>query len=126
MIFKTQRESDEYKQLQVMNPRMFNVLNCIAAFAILEFNKSITLTSIYRTQQEHEELYKTAVNPPKTSVHCQWEGCDIRSSDFTLEEINKMVVYLNCFTFRNGKPTAMYHTVNGNAPHFHIQVGRTR
>jgi hypothetical protein len=126
MTFKTQRESDEFKQLSVMNPRLFDLVNCLATFSIRELNKSITITSIHRTQQEHEDLYKQTPNPPASSVHCQWEGCDIRSSDFTESERQRLLDFLNQFTFRNQKPVGMCHAISGGALHFHIQYGKTR
>ena len=82
------------------------------------------ITSIYRTKEEHDALYKNTPNPPPGSVHMAFEGVDIRSSDFSAADIERMLTFLNCFTFRNGKKVALYHQVAGNAFHFHIQFAK--
>lgn len=54
-----------------------------------------------------------------------WEAADIRSYDFTDNEIKKMLTFLNLFTYAGGqRNVSMVHTIANNAPHFHIQYGK--
>jgi len=123
---KDSRISKEYAELPVHNPRMIQVLLALSLFCEAEFKKHIMITSIFRTQQEHDALY-AATEPakrPLTSPHMTWEGVDLRSSTFTDAEITRMVAFLNMFTYRGGKPVALYHKIAGGANHFHIQFAR--
>lgn len=124
MLFKTKKIESEYNELPVRNGRLFQVLRALEIYCRIEFNKDLVITHIYRTPEEHKQLYAMTKNPPTSSPHQFWEGVDLRSSTFTQPEIDKMVGFLNCFTFRNGKKTAIYHAIAGNVPHFHIQVAK--
>lgn len=125
MRFKEQRESAEYTQLLAQNNRLWWLLSCIDVFCKFELHKDICITSVFRTPEEHKALYAATPNPPVSSPHMFWEAADIRSSDFTQTEIDRMVKFANEFTFRNGKQVALYHQVSGNAYHFHIQYGKS-
>lgn len=125
MRFKDQRCASEFQQLTIKNERLLRLITALEIFCENEFKKDICITSIYRTQEEHDALYANTPLPdkPGTSPHCFWEACDIRSSDFDIMQIDKMLKFLNAFTFRHGRNTALYHKINGNAYHFHIQCG---
>jgi hypothetical protein len=92
-------------------------------FTRLEFKKEVTITSILRTQEEHDALYAAvpAESKPPRSPHLYWSAVDIRSKDFTDAEIKRMLDFLNCFKNNNGRPVAIYHAIPNNALHFHIQ-----
>jgi hypothetical protein len=122
--YKTIKEELEYVQLWEENERLAYVAQMLDTFSRLEFKKEITITHIFRTPEEHAALYAQtpADERPATSPHMSWEAIDIRSSDFAPDQITRMVRFLNCLTYRAGKPTAIYHQVAGNAFHFHIQV----
>lgn len=123
MNFKTSREKEEYDKLVGTNTDLYTIIISLDTFCRLEFHKEITITSVFRTQEEHTALY--AQTPPEkrpaTSPHCKWNAVDIRSAGFEAEEINRMLAYLNQFKNVSGKPTALYHQIAGGAPHFHIQ-----
>lgn len=125
MRFKTLQVEQEYATLfdQNKNQRLGKLLVALELFVSLEFGKELTLTSIFRTQEEHDALY--AHTPPDKrparSPHMDWGAVDLRSSDFTQEEITKMLSFLNCFSRKDGKKVAIYHTISGNVAHFHIQ-----
>ncbi len=122
MKFKTIKEELEYVQLWEENERLAYVGQMLDTFARLEFKKEITVTHIFRTPEEHAALYSAtpAEERPATSPHLTWEALDIRSSDFTADQIPRLTRFLNCLTYRGGKPTALYHHIAGNAFHFHI------
>lgn len=122
MRFKTLEIQTQFNLLTQNNPKLKNVLNLLDQYTTHEFGKDICLTCIFRTMEEQEALY--APNPAPPSVHTQWEGADVRSWDFDDDQIHKMLTFLNAFAFRNGKPSALYHTIPGNAPHFHIQIAK--
>lgn len=128
MRFKTDREKTEFEQLPSYNYRLQNLLNALDIFVAMEFGKDICITSIHRTQAEHDALYANtaAAQKPVSSPHIFWEAADIRSTDFTPEEIGRMVNFLNQFKFRNGKNVGMYHQIAGGALHFHIQYAKVR
>lgn len=124
--FKTLREETEYGELFTENSRLCELLHNIESFVHLEFKKEIVITSIHRTEAEHQALYVSTpeAQRPKSSVHCQWEGLDLRSSIYTESEINRIVNFVNQFTFRNGKKACLYHEIPGNARHLHIQYSK--
>lgn len=124
--FKDARIEKEYNELPVHNPRLAKLLRAAETFVELEFKKEIVYTSIFRTQAEHDALY--AQTPPglkpASSPHMFWEAADLRSTIFTDEEINRLLGFLNTFTFRNGKQVSICHAVAGGAMHFHIQYSK--
>lgn len=116
---------EQFNALQQHNPKLANTLTLLSNFTRLEFKKDITLTSVFRTQAEHDALYANTPEDkrPKSSPHMFWKAADIRSKDFSDAEIKRMLTFLNCFTYTSGqgKPVALYHTIAGNTFHFHIQ-----
>lgn len=73
--------------------------------------------------EEQKALYPNPTTMPKNSPHLNWEGADVRSTDFTEREIEKMVTFLNLFSYVGGqRPVAIYHNV-GNGVHLHLQYG---
>lgn len=124
MKFKTQNEETEWPLLYNYNIRLYTLIQLLEGYAQLNFNKELTLTEIYRTQEEFDALY--AQTPPDKrparSPHQDWRAVDIRSSDFTEQEIHKMLTFLNTFTYAGGqRPVAIYHMIAGNTFHFHTQ-----
>jgi hypothetical protein len=126
MRFKTPRQQSDFNELPVHNVKLKRVLEILDQFCSMEFGKDICLTDVYRTKAEFDALYAAtpADKRPKTSPHCYWRAADIRSTDFTDAQIKKMLTFLNCFTYTSGqgKPVAIYHVINGNTFHTHIQV----
>ena len=122
--FKTDRQKSEYESLSIYNKRLRDVLDMVALYARVEFDKDITVTDLFRTQAEFDSLYaETPVDKrPSTSPHLTQEAADLRSSDFTDNERNKILKLLSAVTYRDGKPSALVHQITGNALHFHIQV----
>ncbi len=119
ILSKTPRIEHELGQLDVQNPRLLRVLQALEAYAMLEFNKDIVLTCLYRSPEENAAQGGIANSP-----HLSWEAADLRSSTFTGPEIDRMLGFLNWFSFRNGKKTAICHAVAGGAAHFHLQVAK--
>lgn len=125
MQFKSERISKEYNNLTYENPKLFYLLFYLDQFCWLEFEKRITLTHIFRTVEEHNELYKETPESkrPATSPHMYWKACDIRSSTFSGPEITRMLKFLNTWSYKSGqgKAVAIYHAIAGNVNHFHVQ-----
>jgi hypothetical protein len=125
--YKTPREQAEWTTLCKENPSLTKAVHSLDYFCEAEFGKNIVLTSVFRTQAEHDALYAQTppAQRPATSPHCRWEAVDIRSHAFTSAEIARMVSFLNQFVSGfPGKPTALYHAIPGGAPHFHAQRKR--
>jgi len=119
MEFKTPRIADEFLDLAQMNPRLKGVLLALEQFTEVELGKGVVVTCLRRTPDENVACGGIVLSP-----HLTWEAADLRSSIYSESDIAKMLQFLNCFTYRHGKQTAMYHQVQGGAPHFHIQVSR--
>ncbi len=122
--FKTDRIKKEYLELKTKNNRLYRLIECISEFVSLEFNKNVVLTEVLRTQAEFEALYAQTppAQKPARSPHMDWKAVDLRSSIYTPEEITRLVAFCNQFRFRAGlKKVAIYHKINGNAFHFHVQ-----
>jgi len=114
----------EYAELANKNGKLHKLLALLDDYSYLNFGLRITITEIYRTQEEFDKLY--AQTPPEKrparSPHQDWNAADIRSSIYTEEQINKMLTFLNTFTYKTGvKKVAIYHAIAGNVGHLHVQ-----
>jgi len=123
---ESKRLKNELYQLRTKNRELLKIILDIRDFVSDNFNKNVTITMIYRTQEEQQDIY--GINTRKKSPHQFWQAVDLRSKTFTQSEIEKIVDYLNDtydkknyyskFTTRS---TAVCHKVPGQAYHFHIQ-----
>lgn len=125
---KTPKIEAELKLLQIHNPRLYSLLEMLSKFSELELGKDIMITSILRTQAEHDALYAAteASKRPTSSPHMFWEAVDIRSAGIPPIAKSRMLNFLNQFSFRNGKQVAMCHAIAGGAEHFHIQYAKAK
>lgn len=125
MRYKTDRLVDEYKQLWDKNPRLCHILIELDQFCIGTFGKDIMITSIYRSPEEQAEVYKNSPIKVPNSPHTVWEGVDLRSTDWTLDQKGKMLKLLNQNVVYGGRRRcAMVHAITGNVDHFHIQCDK--
>lgn len=135
ILFKDeQRHRAEWEQLKSKNHYVTDILTDLAAWVYRTMKKDVTITMIYRRQEEQDAIYKGTKNSlgveydkhPWKSDHQFWNCVDIRSKNFTPEEIEDIEYYLNTKhnPFNKLKWTAKCHTVAGGAPHFHIQFIR--
>lgn len=112
--------------MTLQNKKLSQILKALDYFTQAEFDKEITITSIFRTQEEHDALYASTPTDkrPKWSPHMSWKAADIRSSDFTVAEKQRMLKLLNTCTYSSGqgKPVGLLHTIAGNVEHFHVQA----
>lgn len=60
--FKNQQKrlQDEYKELCMHNPGLFNIIEELDEYVHKEFKKNIIITMIYRTQAEQDYLYRNS------------------------------------------------------------------
>jgi hypothetical protein len=122
MRFKTERIKKEWNELNTKNPRLAFLISSISSKIELLFNITPMITMIYRTEEEQKELYKDTPNPPARSPHQDWNAVDLRSSDFTEDQINKIIDLFSKAGVDNlFAKTAIYHKIAGNAYHFHVQ-----
>lgn len=124
MIYKITRIAEEYDKLLTVNPKLHKLIDILDCFAQMELGKELTVTCIFRTKEENDALY--AATPPSqrppTSPHCFFHAVDLRSSDFTDLQINRIVAFANQFTYEGGaRKVALYHEISGNVKHLHIQ-----
>jgi hypothetical protein len=125
LTFKTLNERDEYLELPKRNPKLLDLLIDLTAYTAKKHGKDITLTSVYRDEEEQKDLYKESPTRPAASPHCTWQAVDLRSSTLTQEEMDDMCAYLNSrYKNANGKVVAFTHKIPGNVMHFHLQLYR--
>lgn len=127
---QSKRLIDEIWQLKKDNKPLLSLLFDVRNYVSKNFNKDITLTMIYRTQEEQDDIYRGKSNSggreydkkPWKSPHQFAHALDLRSKTFTDEEIKELTEYIN--NKYNGdnyyKTTAIYHNV-GLGDHYHIQ-----
>ena len=125
ILFKTENEKQEWNDSKLDNRLKFIVYS-ISGYVKEKWNVDLTITEVFRIQQEQDRVYKD--NPeykisPWLSVHQEWRGIDFRSTDFTNEQINELLKYINDIVDygRIGKNTMICHDV-GSGLHLHLQV----
>lgn len=119
----------EIWELKSQNKPLLSLLFDLRNFVKKKYGKDITLTMIYRTDQEQDEIYLGKVrngrlydSKPWKSPHQFYQAFDIRSFTFSPSEITEIEDYLN-YKYNDSnyyKFTAKNHNV-GLGDHFHIQ-----
>lgn len=121
--FKTERERTEYGDLPKNNSKLFALLIDLVSYVHDMFDKDVVLTAIYRTPEEEAALYQTTVDKIIHSPHFDWNAFDLRSSIYTADEIQGIENYVKSkYKNANGSVVVLYHTLPGNAFHFHFQL----
>ena len=124
MKFKTDRQREEYES-DKLDPKMRMLLQMIDFYSVLKTGLEITVTEIYRTQEEQDAIYARSEKyqaKPWLSVHQIWKGADIRVTDYRGEDVANILGVLESIPYRTrGKQTAIRHDV-GKGDHIHIQV----
>lgn len=106
LLFKddSQHLKDEFDRLRTENNELWEmVLNNIVPYCQTNFSKDVTVTMIYRTQEEQDRIYKGKTNSrgreydkdPWRSPHQFWHSVDLRSRNFTPQEIQQVSDYIN-------------------------------
>ena len=116
----------EFRELRTKNRPLALLLVDLYRYVQNKHNKDITITMLYRKQEEQDSIYKHHPKyhiKPWKSPHQFWHGVDIRSMNFTRVEIVDIEQYLdNKYNKPNYyKWTAKCHIVSAGAEHFHIQ-----
>ena len=125
MKFKTGEIEAQWNSDKV-NSRLKNIILLGVEYAQIELKKELTITDLIRTQAEQDEIYKDNERykiKPWPSVHQYGRGVDLRTRDFTQNEIDKLEAFFNTFTYdanRPNKKTCLVHDV-GKGKHFHVQ-----
>lgn len=119
--FKEKRQADEWLDHRLDN-RLRVIVYALAGFAFDRFMKNIVITEIMRTEEERREIYKDLPSMRDVvGVHEVWRAIDIRTVNFSPDEIGELVGFLNSnFDYTGRLATAVSHAVIGF--HIHIQV----
>jgi len=125
---ESSRLSSEWTSLLEKNAFLHGLIRDINTYTQTNFKKTITLTMIYRTDQEQAYLYKDDARYKERqfkSPHQFWHAVDIRSRTFTDSEVTKLVAYINDKYDADNyyRWTAKNHNV-GSGIHFHIQFSK--
>lgn len=119
MLFKTERQQQEWNSPE-LDPRLRGIVLAVAEFVWRNYKRSAVITSIWRSDAEQKSIYGEDVK--KLSPHQFWRGIDMRTRDYTQDEITGIIAFLNKNWPRvDGKPLVIYHDV-GRGDHLHIQV----
>lgn len=125
----SKRLVNEIWELRDRNRPLLKLLLDLRNFVKKNYGKDIVLTMIYRTDEEQHKIYTGKVRngrlfdqKPWKSPHQFYHAFDLRSKNFTKEQINEIENYLNNkYNDTNYyKFTAKDHNV-GLGNHFHIQ-----
>lgn len=119
MKFKSERIENEWRTGKLSSPLKLIIVWIDRLAALCNFE--ITLTGIYRSQNEQEAIYGPGTK--KKSTHQFWRAVDLRTRDLPTWFIELLVVAVNMLYpyGKKGKNTALYHSV-GKGWHLHIQV----
>ena len=122
MEFKHLRLIAEFDRVK---KRLQIIVYALDAYVKHRYKKEIMVTSIFRTQEEQDEIYGHLAGykeSPWKSVHQYWRGVDVRLSNFSKEEIKDILMFLNkSFEYTGRYETAIKHDI-GYGSHIHIQV----
>jgi len=115
--FKDNRIKEEWYSNK-LNPRLTNYVLMVALFTWTELEKRIMLTSLYRTKKEEKEYNSSG-------IHNAWRAVDIRTSNFTELEIEKIVKFCNeNFHYDvNGLNSVAVYGDARHKDHIHLQIG---
>lgn len=119
------RLKSELETLKIKNKQLYDLLFNLADWIKDQFKKDLTITGIFRTDEEQAAIYKNDKKyqkRPFQSPHQFWDAFDLRDSTFTKDEIPKIIKYLNdTYNPKNRYAvTSMDHSV-GLGWHFHVQ-----
>ena len=111
---------------QRINRKLRFMVNAIDNFCQYHFDNEITITHIIRNQEQQDSFYANdPVYQRKSwkSVHQYGRGVDLRSYDFTDDEIAKLCEFVNqVFPYGDGIHKAcICHNV-GRGKHIHVQI----
>lgn len=98
------------RQLADLTPKCLVLLAWFNFFSFEEFNKTAFITSIIRKNK-------------KTSVHAHGRGVDIRSSRYTKDQKDKLLLFFNDFPYDPKRPEldTLIHHDSGSGWHWHLQ-----
>lgn len=117
--FKTKELQNQFNELEKKNKPLHMIISAIDKTRKEHFNKEITLTEIYRTQEEQEKIYGKSAS---ISPHQLWDAVDIRTRDMSDDEIRNIMKSVKLVF--NGMnvyhTTVIFHDI-GLGPHLHIQ-----
>lgn len=134
LYFKTDRQKKEWESGKV-NFKLIHIINWLCEYLKLTYPsyKGLTLTDIFRTQKEQDNIYqnhndekiqKKYLKSPWQSVHQYWRGVDIRTSDMPGKmayRLSKLLEQIPYDRERPRKKTAVFHNI-GTGEHCHLQV----
>ena len=122
--FKTEKQRTEF-QSGNLDEKVLHLINLVQVFISIEYPdyRHITLTEVFRTQEENNELYG---DEKHFSTHTFWRATDIRCNDMPEGMPEKLEKLLNLVTYEEGRKivTCKLHNITDNpaAKHLHLQV----
>lgn len=127
--FKTNRQNEEWDSGK-LSEKLQSIVRLLAIVAYFLFKKKITITDIYRTQEENDKIYnwsKDSRRKRKYSVHTFWRGVDIRVNKRSLTHKEAVLLrdIANVFVYdkkRKSIKTAVYGNDKLHINHIHLQT----
>ena len=99
--FKADRQQKEWESRQVKD-KLKLIVYIMAMVSFFLFKKKITITDIFRTQEENDKIYGWKLGcgrKRKYSVHSAWRGVDIRIRGYKKEQLKILVSIGNSFPY---------------------------
>ena len=96
--------------------RLQYILTNLAGWIDANLNKELVITCLLRDATENAAL--PGSNPQ--SAHLRGDAADIRSRDFTTQEVDAIVAFIK----KQWGPVVhcLFHNPGGNAPHIHLNI----
>ena len=127
--FKTARIASEWAS-DKPKPLLRAIIDQMTEVARVLYDADVTLTCVYRTQEEDAALYHEASHSP--GVHCYWRGADVSVIMFTFSQVKELCARANDrFKYDPERPwmrCAIFEATGEpgvTAPHIHVQMTST-
>ena len=120
MLFKRRELEEQFYSHRGMDARLRGIILELAGFVSVTSGKTLVVTEVKRTPQRQREIY--GYLKPSRHLDCPCGAVDLRSRDFTPEEILSQQNWIE-YWYGDWRVGFIHHDV-GRGEHIHIQVPR--
>jgi hypothetical protein len=119
IIFKTEKQRKEWED-ERLDQKLKFIVEAAALISWSCFGKHLTITEIFRTQEENNEIYGDTKHK---SLHTYWHAIDIRTRDYTKSEAKILHEILSCIPYKKGsKIKTSVYGIKKHYDHIHAQT----
>ena len=125
--FKKEELRQQFDELKKKSKKLIVILSALEGYLRYYYKQEITITCIYRSQSEQDNLKNKGFTNDKISLHTLWRAVDVQASKWSKEMIDDVgSVFNRIFDYDEKRPekvTCYFH--KGTNFHLHIQVMTT-